>query len=115
METITTELVDRGEKRDARGRRIIAAPERAALMAAYRVSGLTQREFAQREGVKYYAFVKWLARNRPRQRQQTTFAEVATGAVRAGSAMEVALPNGVVVRGGDVEQLVALVERLRRC
>jgi hypothetical protein len=43
-------LVNTGEKRDSRGRRIAAADHRAALIAAYEASGLTQREFADREG-----------------------------------------------------------------
>lgn len=114
MEAITTELVNTGEKRDSRGRRIARAEHRAAMIAAYEASGLTQREFAEREGIKFYSFSGWLKRARRRQ-ENTSFAEVSAAAARSGGPLEVALPNGVVVRGGDVEQLVALVERLRRC
>jgi hypothetical protein len=117
MNAITTELVETGEKRDARGRRIAARREREALIAAYERSGLTQRAFAQREGIGFYRFVAWLKRHRD-GRLQSKFAEVSIAGnkrLTPPSAVEVALPNGVVVRGGDVEQMVALVERLRRC
>ena len=116
METLTTELVETGEKRDRRGRRIALAEARTAAIAAYERSGLTQRAFAEREGIKFFTFTHWLRVERARKPRTVRFAEVA---VRRPSGpvppMEVALPDGVVVRGGDVEQLVALVERLGRC
>ncbi len=115
METLTTELVETGEKRDRCGRRIALAQTRAAAVAAYERSGLTQAAFAQREGIKFHTFTHWLRVERARKPAAAAFAEVKLGALRAPNALEVALPDGVVVRGGDVEQLVALVERLRRC
>jgi len=114
MEAITTELVNTGEKRDSRGRRIAKAEHRAAMVAAYEASGLTQREFAEREGLKFWSFTSWLRRHR-QQRGVTSFAEVSAAAARPSGPLEVVLPNGVTVRGTDLEQLVALVERLRRC
>lgn len=117
MDAITTELVDTGEKRDARGRRLAVRRERESLIAAYERSGLTQRAFAEREGIGFYRFVAWLKRDRDR-RQKSRFAEVSIAGDKRPtppSTVEVALPNGVVVRGADVEQMVALVERLRRC
>jgi hypothetical protein len=39
MKTLQTEVVDTGEKRDTRGRRIATAEEKAALIAAYEGSG----------------------------------------------------------------------------
>jgi hypothetical protein len=41
MKTLTTELVDTEQKRDARGRRIERSEQRAALIAAYEQSGLS--------------------------------------------------------------------------
>jgi transposase-like protein len=114
MEAITTELVNTGEKRDSRGRRLAREEERAALLAAYEVSGLTQREFAEREGIKFHCFTGWLKRHR-RKHGKATFAEVGAVAARASGPVEVVLPSGVIVRGADVEQVVMLVERLRRC
>lgn len=112
METLTTELVNTGEMRDARGRRLAAPQQRAELLAAYRASGLTQGAFAQREGIKFHTFTTWLKRER-RSEAKPAFAEVSPRAALSSSALEVALPNGVVIRGGDVEQLAALAMRLR--
>jgi transposase-like protein len=113
METLMTELVNTGEMRDARGRRIAAPQQRTELIAAYRASGLTQRAFAQREGIKFHTFATWLKRERHSERPKPAFAEVSTRAALANSPLEVALPNGVVIRGSDVEQLAGLATRLR--
>jgi transposase-like protein len=115
METLTTELVETGEKRDRRGRRIALAQTRAAAIAAYERSGLTQAAFAQREGIKFFTFTNWLRTERARKLRSAAFAEVKLSATQSSSPMEVALPNGLIVRGADVEQLAVLVGRLRQC
>ena len=113
MKALMAEVVDTGGKRDKRGRRIERAEHRAVMIAAYARSGLTQRAFAEREGLKFNTFVAWLGRDR-RRTTRPTFAEVAVKApVRA--TVEVALPDGTVVRSHDPEQLVAVVQRLRQC
>lgn len=114
MKALHTEVVDTGAKRDTRGRRIATAEEKVALVRAYESSGLTQRGFAQREGVKYCTFTTWLARYR-RARAKHVFAQVSVTRASGTGALEIALPDGVVVRGGDVEQLITVVTRLRRC
>ncbi len=115
MEAVATEVVDTGEKRDARGRRIALRRHREAMIAAYERSGLTQRAFADREGIGFYRFVSWLKQAR-RRRAKGAFVEVKLpGRSPAVSNIEVALPSGVVVRGMDVEQMAKLVERLYRC
>jgi hypothetical protein len=50
MSTITAEVVDTGEKRDARGRRVTPGARRRQLVQAYRGGGLTMADFARREG-----------------------------------------------------------------
>ena len=57
METIAAELVETGAKKDARGRRLAVREEAQAALAAYERSGLTQREFAKREGIKFFTFM----------------------------------------------------------
>ncbi len=110
METIATEVVEKGEKKDARGRRMIALEEREALIEAYERSGLTQKAFAQREGIKFCTFAGWLSRRKARP----VFAEVNLPRL-GGSFVEVALPDGLTVRGSEVEQVALLVGKLRRC
>jgi transposase-like protein len=117
MKALTTEVVETGEKRDERGRRILPAEGRDALVAAYEGSGLTQRAFAAREGVKFTTFVSWLARRRRRGGvpRKPAFTEVSLPALSRPGLIEVVLIDGIVVRGADVEQLSAVVAKLRRC
>lgn len=117
MNTLTAELVDTGQKRDARGRRMVRPEERAALLAAYESSGLTQRAFAEREGVKYCTLAKWLLLQRRKlaPAAKAAFAEVRLNGGRAVGPIEIVLPDGLIVRGTDPEQVIAVVARLRRC
>lgn len=123
MVTTTTELIETGEQRDSRGRKRMPAQRREALVAAWSASGLTQAQFARREGVKYPTFAHWVQQARRRGLSPATggkvqFAEVRMPAIppasvaRAG--VEVRLLDGVVVRGEDVQQLAAVVRALRR-
>ena len=59
------EVVETGARHDGRGRRLESALERERLLERYDASGLTQRAFAQREGINYHTFVAWLGRWRP--------------------------------------------------
>ncbi len=115
MATIATELIE--SKRDERGRPIRPAPEREALVRAYRESGLTQKAFAAREGVKYSTFVSWVqdAKRRSVEPSVPRFAEVSMAARPLTGAIEIALPDGIVVRGTDLESLITVFSRLRRC
>ena len=112
------ELVETGSKRDSRGRRIECGEERARLLEAYDASGLTQKAFAEREGVAYSTFVSWLKQRRQRRRADTcqgvapSFHEVALP-MASSSALEVCFPDGMVIRGSDADSLVALVKALR--
>ena len=115
MESIVTEVVETGEKRDARGRRLAVQRHREAMIAAYERSGLTQRAFAERERIGFYRFTAWLKRHR-QERGKNAFVEVKVPRrLAAPGNLEVALPSGVVLRGADVEQIALLVERLSRC
>jgi hypothetical protein len=118
MKALMAEVVDTGQKRDRQGRRIERAEHRAALIAAYEKSGLTQRAFAEREGVKFFTFAAWLAKHR--RAAKPAFAEVTLrsrmiSSIGSTPGLEVVLRDGVVVRGSDLEAVAGLVERLRRC
>jgi hypothetical protein len=60
MGTIVAEVMDNGEKRASRGRRLTAADRRAEVVRAYRASGLTMAGFARRERIKYSTFAGWV-------------------------------------------------------
>jgi DNA-binding transcriptional regulator YiaG len=93
MKMIAAELIDTGEKRDARGRKLMKAQHRTALLAAYRQSGLTQKAFAAREGVSYSTL--------------TT-----TG---GHWPIEIALPNGLVIRARETGAVAELIGLLKSC
>jgi len=61
------------------------AEVREALLAAYASSGMTQRAFAEREGVKYGTLTKWLLlqRRKPAAAMPPAFAEVRLNGGRA--------------------------------
>jgi hypothetical protein len=122
---LTTELVETGEKRDRIGRKITPAQWRAELGAAWQNSGLTQAEFARREGVIYSSFAAWVqaersGRSRPGRAKARTagvrFVEAKLPAVAAGpaSVLEVRLGDGTIMRGSHAVEVAALVRALRR-
>lgn len=118
MGAITAELVDTGEKRDARGRRVTPVARRAQIVQAYRGSGLTMAAFARRERINYATFTGWVAANqKPATKQPMEFAELALPFAAAPAPkddrLEVRFPDGTVLRGSRVAEVVALVRALR--
>ena len=94
-------------KHDERGRRIADAQEKEALLTGYAASGMTQRAFAQREGINPFTFAGWLRQKRLAQAQAK---EPPIGGPRF---VEVVLPDGLIVRGSEARPLAALVRGLR--
>lgn len=116
MGTATTDLLE--PKRDQGGRRVRSAQERAGLLIQYRRSGLTQRVFAQREGIKFSTFTSWLRRGQPGSEQSLEespscrFAEVSLPKTNPTEVVEVLLPNGVIIRGTLAPQVAAVAKEL---
>ena len=111
-------MVDTGEKKDARGRKLVKAQQRAALLAAYHQSGLTQKEYAAREGVKYSTLTGWLFAERRRAvAKPPRFQELRLPPSPPPSnwAMELTLPNGVVIRAKEAMDVTQLVRLLASC
>ena len=128
---VSTEVVDRGERRDGLGRLHVPVERQQELVDAYRASGLTRRRFARQEGVRYTTFCTWVQRAdkaagacseataRPkrsgtglRAAPRINFAEVALPA-SAARGLEVCLVDGTILRGACVEELAALARALR--
>ena len=104
-------------KHDGRGRRLAAAEEREALIAAYETSGMTQRAFSEKEGINPFTLASWLRKRRldaakPNLPGPQRFVELATPRV-AGFSLEVVMADGLIVRGSDSRQVVALIRGLR--
>ena len=132
MATITTELLDLEQKHDTRGRRISDQTRRAAVLAGYAGSGLTQAAYAKREGINYHTLVAWLGQSRRGRGEPTRrmaraplfpapvatttpprFAEVRVSAPSQSLPLEVVLPDGMIVRGVDPAALLTLIRSLR--
>jgi transposase-like protein len=116
VEAIETELIKDGRKHDECGRRIVSAEERARLLAAYESSGLTQKEYARREGIKFATFTGWLMRHRRGKSAgaAVSFRELVVGAsAPVAASLEVRLPDGLIVRGHHATEVAALIRALR--
>jgi len=113
MESAEVELVEKGAKRDERGRRIASEAERKRLLTEYDRRGLTQRAFARGEGIHYNTFIWWLKQRRERGKHAKRktppperFEEYRLPAVAsspespAPAPLDVCLPNRSIVRGG---------------
>ena len=118
MGAIVAEVVETGEKRDGRGRRINSAERKAELLRAFRASGLTMAAFTRREKVNYSTFAGWVLRSQGRggrRRKAVRFAEVRLAApwTTPAAALEVRLVDGTTVRGSAAAEVAALVRALR--
>lgn len=120
MRAITTEVVETGEKRDARGRRMTPVEQRRALVADYEASGLTMAAFARREGLNYATFAGWVLKTQKgagAPKRPIEFAELRLPAGTAreaeSAALEVRLGDGTVIRGRRVAEVVAVARALR--
>jgi hypothetical protein len=113
MSPITAQVLDTGETRDARARRVKPCARRQKLVQAHRGDGFTVADFARREGINYSTFGGWLAKaaQEPAPRAPVRFAEVALPLRAAGTgSLELRLPESTVLRG---HRVAALVRALR--
>ncbi|MFM9091020.1 MAG: IS66 family insertion sequence element accessory protein TnpA [Verrucomicrobiota bacterium] len=99
-------------KRDELGRRLTPVAEREAAVEAYEKSGLSCRAYARRAGINYVTLIRWVRW----QREKTAVAGPAFAefTLPGASGLEVRWPDGVVIRGMNVEDAAKLL-RLVRC
>lgn len=119
MGAIATEIVDRGEKRDAGGRRVFPREERRRLVELYHASGMTVAEFARRESINYSTMTGWVARSskatsvKPMRFAEVHLPERRTEPAKADERLEVQLTDGTVLRGSNVKDVIAVLRALR--
>jgi glutamine phosphoribosylpyrophosphate amidotransferase len=111
-------LVETGEKRDGRGRKLCQVDHRTDFVRMYRTSGLTMAAFARREGLKYSTLAGWVIKHGAKSvcPAPIRFSEVQmplSVPAPAFPRLEVSLVDGTLVRGTNVKELAALVQALR--
>ena len=114
-------------KNDTRGRRIVSTQRWEEVLGAYPASGLTQEQYARREGVNYHTLVSRLGRARLKSGSKagahgehpqsgplvSGFIEaILPSGVDKSAALEVVTPSGFIIRGADPEAVAALVRAL---
>ena len=121
MESIEAEVCVESGKSDRQGRRIRGAAEWSCILERYDSSGLTQRAFCAREGLRYGTLVAWLGRSRKnggpliRSQPEQKFQELSLSrpAEPLSASLEVRLPEGIVLRGSQASELAELIGLLR--
>jgi len=128
MKQVETEVVVGDERmRDRKGRKQLTEARWEALMSEYEGSGLTQAEFARRNGLVYTTFAHRVQRRRRDAKAGTPCAPrfvevkpalplvppVAAPPTAAPVELSVTLPDGVVLRGAEPVALAALARALR--
>lgn len=127
MKQAETEVVVGDERvRDRKGRKQLTAARWEELMSEYEASGLTQAEFARRNGLVYTTLAHRVQQKRREAKTGAVaprFVEVrpalssmppeTTPATATPSELSVTLPDGVVLRGAGPVALAALVRALR--
>ena len=114
-ETIEAVLAEDQPKIDTQGRKILEEGRWRELIESYESSGLTQVQFARREGVNYHTFVARLGRHRRAGSKKVVKAKFLEARLPTAPAvrLEVTLPCGMVARGDDAQALARLIRALR--
>lgn len=107
--------------RDRKGRKHLTEARWEELMSEYEASGLTQAEFARRNGLTLAHRVQQRRREAKAGAVAPHFVEVrptlpsapSATAVTPATELSVTLPDGVVLRGAEPVALAALVRALR--
>jgi hypothetical protein len=115
IETIDAVITEDEPKVDTQGRKILDEGRWRDLILRYESSGLTQVQYARREGIKYHTFVARLGRHRrggPKKVVRAKFLEARLPSAPTPR-LEATLPCGVLVRGDSPEALARLIRALQ--
>lgn len=115
IETIDAVVTEDEPKVDTQGRKILEEGRWRELFKCYESSGLTQLQFARREGIKYHTFVARLGRHRRAGSKKVVRAKFLEARLPSAPAvrLEATLPCGMSVRGDSPEALARLIRALQ--
>jgi hypothetical protein len=105
---------------DRRGRVLVGAPQREALLDEFDRSGLSAMAFCRMHGLVYPTFAAWVQKRRRQSSAAPAFAEVIVERCEeprpasSGPALRIALPGGAMIEMNGREQLPLAVELLRQ-
>jgi len=105
---------------DRRGRVLIGAAQREALLDEFDRSGLSAMAFCRLHGLVYPTFATWVQKRRRRPAATPAFAEVVVEsrdeapAVAPNGLLRVTLTGGVTLEMSGCEQLPLVVELIRQ-
>ena len=105
-------------KSDHSGRIRYTAQYKREVVAAFESSSLSAPAFARQCGIKYPTFAAWIAarkrgESKPARKNPPAFLIAEVAAETGGSALEVRLPGGAVVRAAGSGQIRLLAELIR--
>ena len=101
-----------------RKRRYWTEEERAALVARWEASGLSQSEFCKRHDINGKSLSRWYNRLRGQQTEQVSAKTSRTSVTVEPLSYVMSLPNGIALRvTGQLEMtmLVELLQQVARC
>jgi hypothetical protein len=98
----------------SRHRTVVDEQRRAELLADYKQSGLTQREYTQQKGIDYNTFGAWLWQQQHRRAAPASEPRPASVIGPSSGRLEVMLPNKIVVRGDDPSAIASIIQALRQ-
>lgn len=118
--TSTTESESALIRSDRRGRMLVGAEQREALLDEFERSGMSGMAFCKLHGLVYPTFASWRKKRRERPKPgAAAFAEVVVGDKPSsdlmrgsGGTLRVRLPAGAVIEISGRDQLPLLVELL---
>ena len=115
IETIDAVVTEDEPKVDTRGRKILEEGRWRDLIERYESSGLTQVQFARREGIKYHTFVARLGRHRRAESKKVVRAKFVEARLPTAAVirLEATLSCGLLVRGDNPEALARLIRALQ--
>ena len=114
-ETIEPVIAEDEPKVDTQGRKILDEGRWRDLIERYESSGMTQVQFARREGIKYHTFVARLGRHRRAGSKKVVKAKFLEARLPTAPEirLEATFASGLVVRGDNAQALARLIRALQ--